>query len=145
MIAMFVLNTLSPYKELDRGGIQYSVCRDYNHISRHRNLRQVIHNPNRSDRFMCLETPNPVVQNNIQFVYHEVTPREQNRLDLIAYNFLGSSSYSWVIAYFNNISDGYTVTSGQTVKIPSNITSLLTTGNILQSVTAVALNLGSEE
>lgn len=141
---MFILNTLSPYKELDRPGIQYSVCRDYSHISRHRNLRQVVHGPNRNDRYMALEVPNPIVDSGIDFVYHEVTPNEENRLDVISYNFLGSASYGWTIAYFNNIEDGYTVKPGQTVRIPSNITSLMTTGNILQSVTALQLNLGSE-
>lgn len=142
---MFILNTLSPYKVLPRTGIQYSVCRDYDHICRHRNLRQVVHGPDASDRFMALETPNPVVENNLSFVYHEVTPDEENRLDVIAYNYLGSASYSWTIAYFNAIQDGYTVRPGQVVRIPSNITSLMTTGNIMQSVTALQLNLGSED
>ena len=141
---MFILNTLSPYKKLPYNGIQYSVCRDYNHISRHRGLRQVIHEPNTSDRYIALEVPNPIVENELEFVYHNVVPNEENRLDVIAYNYLGSSSYAWTIAYYNNIEDGYTVRPGQKIKIPKDITSLMKTGNILQSVPALQLNLGSE-
>ena len=80
---MFILDTLKPYKELDSGGIQYSVCRDYSHISRHRALRQVVHKPLDSDRYMALEVPNPIQSSNIDFVYHNVTPDEENRLDHI--------------------------------------------------------------
>ena len=143
---MFILNTLSPYKELNRQGIQYSVCRDYDHISRYRNLRQVIHCPNNaSERFIATEVPNPIVENDVQFTYHVVTPDEENRLDVISYKHLGTASYAWTIAYFNNIEDGYTVKPGQTVKVPRSVTDLMTTGNILQSVTALQLNLGSAQ
>lgn len=141
---MFILNTLAPYKELPRLGIQYSVCRDYDHISRHRGLRQVVHGPDSVDRYMALEVPNPIEESGVNFVYHEVTPSEENRLDVIANNYLGSASYSWAIAYYNGIEDGYTARSGQKLRIPDSITSLMTTGNLLQSVTALQLNLGSE-
>ena len=141
---MFILNTLSPYKKLPRLGIQYSVCREYDHISRHRGLRQVVHGPNSVDRYMALEVPNPIEESNVSFVYHEVTPSEENRVDVIAYNYLGNASYGWVICYYNNIEDGYTVRPGQKLRIPKSITDLMTTGNLLQSVTALQLNLGSE-
>lgn len=142
---MFILNTLSPYKVLDRKGIQYTVCRDYDHISRHRGLRQVVHQPEEVDRYIALETPNPVTESNVSFTFHEVLPKEENRLDVIAYNYLGSASYSWTIAYYNYITDGYTVRPGQVIRIPKDITSLMTTGNLLQSVPATQLNLGSED
>lgn len=125
-------------------GIQYSVCRDYDHISRHRGLRQVVHGPDSVDRYMALEVPNPIEESGVNFVYHEVTPNEENRLDVIANNYLGSASYSWAIAYYNSIEDGYTARPGQKLRIPDSITSLMTTGNLLQSVTALQLNLGSE-
>lgn len=141
---MFILNTLAPYKKLPRLGIQYSVCRDYDHISRHRGLRQVVHGPDSVDRYMALEVPNPIEESGVNFVYHEVTPNEENRLDVIANNYLGSASYSWAIAYYNSIEDGYTARPGQKLRIPDSITSLMTTGNLLQSVTALQLNLGSE-
>ena len=142
---MFILNTLSPYKVLDRKGIQYTVCRDYDHISRHRGLRQVVHQPEEVERYIALETPNPIDSVDVSFVFHEVTPNEEDRLDVISYNYLGSSSYSWTIAYYNNIVDGYTVKPGQVIRIPKDITSLMTTGNLLQSVPATQLNLGSED
>ena len=141
---MFILNTLAPYKKLPRTGIQYSVCREYDHISRHRGLRQVVHGPDSVGRYMALEVPNPIEGSEVNFVYHEVTPSEENRLDVIANNYLGSASYSWAIAYYNNIEDGYTARPGQKLRIPDSITSLMTTGNLLQSVTALQLNLGSE-
>lgn len=141
---MFILNTLAPYKKLPRPGIQYSVCRDYDHISRYRGLRQVVHGPDSVDRYMALEVPNSIEESGVNFVYHEVTPSEENRLDVIANNYLGSASYSWAIAYYNSIEDGYTARPGQKLRIPDSITSLMTTGNLLQSVTALQLNLGSE-
>lgn len=143
---MFVLDTLSPYKELDRKGIQYSVCREYDHVSQHRTLRQVVHGVEETlDRFVALETPNQIKSSNLDFQYHEVEPKEENRLDVLAYNLLGSASYAWAIAYFNGIQDGYTVKPGQKIKAPKNISSLMTQGNILQPVTALQLNLGFEE
>ena len=142
---MFILNTLSPYKVLPRNGIQYTVCREYNRISAHRGLRQVIHEPEQPDRFIALETVNPITETGIAFVYHEVLPSEENRIDVVAYNYLGSASYGWVISYYNNIEDGFTIRPGQVLRIPDSITSLMTTGNILQSVPAVQLNLGSED
>lgn len=141
---MFILNTLSPYRKLPDTSIQYTVCREYDHISRNRSLRQVIHNPEDLNRFIALEVPNPITESDLQFEYHEVTPDEQDRLDIISYNYYGTASYNWVIAYFNNIEDGYTVHPGQTVRLPRDISSLMTTGNIMQSVTALKLNLGTE-
>lgn len=132
-----------PYKELEHEGIAYSVCRDYNHISRYRNLRQVVHHPNSYDRSVILETVNPFVTNT-EVKYHEVTVTEENRLDLIAEKELGSSTYSWVIAYFNSIEDGYTVREGQKLVIPESVTALLSNGEILAPITALKLNLGEE-
>ena len=100
-------NTLIPYKILDYTGIEYNVCKDYNHISRYKGLRQVAHNPDSStDRFVTLEIPN-VFRSNVEVQYYDVKTFEENRLDLIAEEFLGSATYSWVIAYMNNIEDGF--------------------------------------
>ena len=132
-----------PYITLEHEGIAYSVCRDYNHISRYRNLRQVVHCPNTLDRYVTLETVNPFTTHT-EVKYHEVTVPEENRLDLIAQKELGSASYSWVIAYFNSIEDGYTVREGQKLIIPNNVTALLSNGEILAPITALKLNLGEE-
>lgn len=133
-----------PYQEIPYEGIQYTNCRDYGHISRYKGLRQVVHNPDTSeDRYMALETVNPFTTS-ADVDYYEVPSRYENRLDIIAYEELGSASYAWVIAYFNNIEDGFSVHEGQLIKIPKNISSLFNSGEILQTVPALGLNLGSE-
>lgn len=133
-----------PYQEIPYEGIQYTNCRDYGHISRYKGLRQVVHNPDNTDeRYMALETVNPFTTN-ADVDYYEVPLRYENRLDIIAYEELGSASYAWVIAYFNNIEDGFSVHEGQLIKIPKNISSLFNSGEILQTVPALGLNLGSE-
>ena len=141
---MNIINTLTPYEKLPHNGIQYSVCRDYDHISRYKSLRQVIHNPSVSDeRFISLETPNPF-ESNSDVTYYDVSADEENRLDLIAYKLLGSTSYSWVIAYFNDIEDGFTVREGQRLAVPKSISSLFNSGEMLAPVSALQLNLSSE-
>lgn len=133
-----------PYQEIPYEGIQYTNCRDFGHISRYKGLRQVVHNPDNTDeRYMALETVNPFTTN-ADVDYYEVPSRYENRLDIIAYEELGSASYAWVIAYFNNIEDGFSVHEGQLIKIPKNISSLFNNGEILQTVPALGLNLGSE-
>lgn len=132
-----------PYSTSEYDGIAYSVCKDFDHISRYRNLRQVVHNPNTSDRYVTLETVNPFITHT-EIKYHEVTATEVNRLDLIAEKELGSATYSWVISYFNKIEDGYTVREGQKLIMPNSVTALLSKGEILAPITALKLNLGEE-
>lgn len=140
---MYIQQTLIPYDVIEYDGIQYSNCRDFGHISRYKSLRQVIHNPSTEERFVALETPNTITSN-IDVDYYEVPAEEENRLDIIANKLLGSPTYSWVIAYFNRIEDGYTVREGQTLVVPKSFSSLFTTGEILASVSPYALNLGEE-
>lgn len=137
-------NTLIPYKVLKHNGIQYSTCRDFDHVSRYRGLRQIVHSPKTQDRFVALETPNPFTSNENDIIYYEVPPVEEDRIDLIAEKHLGNPNYGWVISYFNNIPDGYSVASGSVVRIPRSITSLFNKGELLQNVSPVQLNLGSE-
>ena len=132
-----------PYAEIEYDGIAYTSCKDFNHISRYRNLRQVVHNPNSFDRCITLETVNPFVTNT-QVKYHEVTVNEENRLDVIAEKELGSATYSWIIAYFNSIEDGYTVREGQRLIIPDGVTALFSNGEILAPVATIRVNLGEE-
>lgn len=134
----------TPYATIDYGGIVYSTCKDFDYISRYRNLRQVVHRPDDvEERTVTLETVNPFVTNT-EVKYHEVTVSEINRLDLIAEAELGSATYGWVIAYFNKIEDGFTVREGQKLIIPNNVTTLLNQGEILAPITALRLNLGEE-
>ena len=137
-------NILKPYDTLEHKGIQYGVCRDFNHISRYRRLRQLVNNPqSTTERFITLETPNPF-ETNTAIIYYEVPQYEENRLDLIANKFLGSAQYSWVIAYFNDIDDGFTARAGQKLRIPKTITQLFEKGECLASVSPITLNLGTE-
>lgn len=92
---------------------------------------------------MALETTNGF-ETKTEVQYYDVLAVEENRLDLIAEKFLGSAQYSWVIAYFNHIEDGFSVREGQRLKIPKSISSLFTSGEILASVPPTMLNLGSE-
>ena len=132
-----------PYKEVERDPIQYTYCVDFDHISRYRGLRQVIHQGKSDDRFIALETPNQFVSN-ADVKYIVVPHHLENRLDLIAYKYLGSAKYAWVIAYFNGIQDGYSVVEGTQLAIPTSITALFESGELLQSIGATKLNLGSE-
>ena len=137
-------NTLTPYKVLPYTGIEYNVCYDYDHISRYKGLRQIAHNPDSNlNRFLALENPNPF-RSNVEVTFYDVPAYRENRLDLIANEFLGSATYAWVIAYFNNIEDGFTVRTGQRLMIPKTITSLFNTNELLSSIPATKLNLGSE-
>lgn len=137
-------DTLVPYKKLKHTGIEYTVCRDFNHISRYKGLRQVVHEANDApNRYIALETPNSV-ESKASYYYYEVPLSEENRLDLIAYKFYGSAQYSWVLSYMNRIEDGYTVHEGQKLKILNNFTDLFSKGELLASIPAMILNLGSE-
>lgn len=148
---MKILNTLTPYKTVDNhGGIQYGVCREFDHISRYRGLRQVVHNPNQeseydpdNERYIALETPNAFTTN-LKIRYYDVPAIYENRLDIIADKFLGDATYSWIIAYFNGITDGFTVREGTRLMIPNSVTDLFNKGEILQSISPTQLNLGSE-
>ena len=137
-------DTLIPYKVIPYDGIDYTVCRDFDHISRYKGLRQVVHNPSDpATRFITLETVNSLVSH-ASYRYYVVPVAEENRLDLISYKFYGSPNYSWVIAYMNNIEDGYTVYEGQKVKILDSFSDLFAKGEILASIPPMSLNLGSE-
>lgn len=135
---------LQPYAEIDYGGIQYGTCRDYDHVSRYKKLRQVAHNPdNIEERYIALETFNPF-ESGVDVIYYQVPQIEENRLDIIAEKLLGSSKYSWILSYFNKLADGYTVRSGQTIMCPKSFSSLFGNNEILSSINPLQLNLGSE-
>lgn len=140
---IYVWNTVVPYNVIEYNGIQYTTCRDFDHVSRYKGHRQVIHNADGDDRFVTLEIPN-AFSSNLDVEYYEVPKTEENRLDIIAYKKLGSANYAWVIAYFNSIEDGFSCHEGQLLQIPNNITSLFNSGEILATVSALNLNLGSE-
>lgn len=139
---MNIMNTLIPYATIPYEGIQYGVCREFNHVSRYRNLRRITHNPD-SDRFVTLELVN-AFESQTEVYYHTVTEDETNRLDLIAYTELGDATYSWILAYLNNIEDGFTINSGQVLMIPKSFTSLFNKHELLAPINPTSLNLGEE-
>lgn len=51
-------------------------------------------------------------------IYHEVTPEESYRMDLISYNYYGSPLYWWAIALASNIYDPLSVRTGDILRIP---------------------------
>lgn len=136
-------DTWTPYKEITRDPIQYTYCVDFNHISRYNPLRRVIHQGLSNDRFIALETANPF-QSNMRYSYYTVPYDRENRLDLIAQEKLGSAKYAWVLAYINRIQDGFTVVEGTILAIPQSISTLFDRGELLASIQATKLNLGSE-
>ncbi len=136
-------NTWTPYAEIERDDIQYTYCHEYEHISRYKGLRQVIHQGLSPDRYMALETANSF-ETDSQVIYYTVPAYLENRLDIIARDKLGAATYAWVIAYFNNIEDGFTVPEGTVLAIPRNISLLFNEGEVLSSVPVTKLNLGSE-
>ena len=141
---MEVYNTLTPYYDIPYQGIAYGHCREFSHICRYQALRQVTHNAeDQADRFIALETPNPFTTN-CAVKYYTVPAHEENRLDVIAYKLLGSAQYSWVLSYFNKIEDGFTCRECQKLVYPESISSLYQNHEILASVSALSLNLGTE-
>lgn len=136
-------NTLTPYRTIERDDIQYTYCHDYDHISRYKGLRQVIHQGLSVDRYIALETSNSF-ETDAKVTYYTVPANLENRLDIIARDKLGSATYAWVIAYFNNIEDGFTVPEGTVLAIPKSIALLFNNGEILSSINVTSLNLGSE-
>ena len=138
-------DTLSPDIQVPHIPIQYTVCREFSHICRYKGLRQLVHcATDNKERFIALETPNDVADSNVEIEYYTVPLVEENRLDIIANKFLGSAQYSWVLSYINGIEDGYTVREGQRIRIIKNFTDLFNKGEILASISALMLNLGSE-
>jgi len=137
-------DTLIPFHTIEHEGIQHMVAKDFNHISRYKGLRQIGHFPfDNEKRFVTLEIPNPIFSQAPYFTY-KISHAEQNRLDLLAYKFYGSAQYSWIISYFNEIEDGYTVHEGQEIKILKNFTDLFNKGEMLAPVPPFSLNLGVE-
>lgn len=139
----YINSTVESYDIVERDPIQYTYCRNYEHVSRYRGLRQVIHQGQSPDRYVALEGPN-AFETHTSVRYYTVPANRENRLDIIAQELLGSSDYKWVIAYFNGIADGFTVHEGMRLQIPKTVSSLFENGECLQPIPATKLNLGSE-
>ena len=137
-------DTTNPYKEVDYNGIEYSTCKDFEHISRYKRLRQVVHYLDDNKRFTTLEIQNSYSYKGVEVEYYTVPVDRENRLDLISFDYYGTSTYAWVISYINGLPDAYTVHEGQLLLIPVNISSLFGTNKILSAIPVSSLNLGTE-
>lgn len=88
--------------------------KDYNVTSRYQILR-VINN----DGSRYLETYNQMsVPERDDDLYHVVQVNEEGRLDIIAQNQYGDSTYWWAIALANEFVDPFSVNAGTLVRIP---------------------------
>lgn len=100
---------------------------EYKRVSRYQALRVI-----ESLTSTYLETFNQVpVPESSGDSYHVVSPDEVNRLDIISYNFYGSSSYWWAIALANNLIDPFVINEGVMLRIPSLATLSNPSNNIL--------------
>lgn len=61
---------------------------------------------------------------------HEITPAEDRRPDIIAYNYYGDARMAWIILSANGYSDFMDFEKGTTIRIPS-ITALYGAGGIM--------------
>lgn len=138
----FLNDTTIPYEEVPYEGIEYSTCKDYDHVSRYRRLRQIVHHLDDLDRFTTLELQNGYDYSTLECEYYVVDESRQNRLDLISYDYYGTPSYAWVIAYVNGIEDGYTVLGGRVLKLPKSVSELFKNGSVLSAIPPTSLNLG---
>lgn len=50
--------------------------------------------------------------------YHIVKPTEANRIDKIAHDYYGDSSFWWLIAIANNMINPFVLVPGTTIKVP---------------------------
>lgn len=64
-------------------------------------------------------------------VFHKVTIKDENRLDIIANNYYNEALYWWIIACANNIMDCFNVPEGTVLRIPP-LTTLYNVGGILE-------------
>lgn len=51
-------------------------------------------------------------------IYHTVTIQEENRIDVVAYNFYGNVGFWWILASANNIVDPTVLEAGSILRIP---------------------------
>lgn len=137
-------DTTIPYKKVDYHGIEYTVCKDFGHISRYRKLRQVIHFLENDKRFISLETQNYYDFKDLDVEYYIVPTDRENRLDLISNDFYGTPEFGWVLAYINGLNDAFTVYEGRMLIVPKNLNNLYGSNEILGSIPATSLNLGTE-
>lgn len=106
----------------------YLEPRQYNYVSRYKNYRRI---KDVEENSIFLETINQdTVEETDSDTYITVDNINANRLDIIAYNNYGYSTYWWIIALANNIIDPFDIPLGTVLRIPP-LTSLYNNGGVL--------------
>lgn len=105
--------------------IKYSKPRQFNYSSRYGKYRVI------TDNSSYIETFNQTtIDKSDNDKYHIVLPEQENRIDMIAYQYYHDASLSWVILLANEIIDPFIIKAGTTIRIPS-IMSLYKNGGAL--------------
>lgn len=108
----------------------YLEPRQYGYVSRYMKYRRIKDNDENS---IFLESINQdTVQESESDTYITVDNINANRLDIIAYNNYGYSTYWWVIALANNIIDPFNIPLGTVLRIPP-LSSMYVDGGVLST------------
>ena len=111
--------------------VEYDDPRTYRYVSRYTPYRQIIDD---SENQKYLETfNNTQIDSSDQDEYYTVSIRTENRLDMIAAEKYGFSTYWWVIALANDIIDPFDVPYKTILRIPP-LKSLYTSVGVMNSV-----------
>lgn len=111
--------------------VEYNDPRVYRYPSRYNPYRQII---DETSNQKYLETfNNTEIDSSDQDTYYTVDIRTENRLDIIASEKYGFSTYWWVIALANNIIDPFDIPYGTILRIPP-LKSLYTSIGVMNNV-----------
>lgn len=106
----------------------YLEPRQYSYVSRYKNYRRI---KDSEENSIFLESINQdTIEENDSDLYITVDNISTNRLDILAYNYYGYSTYWWVIALANNIIDPFDIPLGTVLRIPP-LSSLYVNGGVL--------------
>ena len=107
---------------IDAGSIvdQYSIrTTPQNRTSRYRNLDRLLDDESN----LYVETAEPVkVPTSPTDTFHIVTKKDENRLDLISWQYYGNSLLWWVIAEASDIVDPFDVPRDTVLRVPDKST-----------------------
>lgn len=108
----------------------YLTPREYRSVSRYSRYRRI---KDDEENTIFLESINQdTIEENGSDTYITVDSTNENRLDIIAFNNYGFSTYWWVIALANEIIDPFDIPLGTTLRIPP-LSSLYLDGGVLSS------------
>lgn len=107
---------------IDAGGIidQYPIrTTTANRTSRYRKLDRILND--RDERYVETSEPIPIPKSATD-TFHIVTAKDENRLDLISWQYYGNVLLWWVIAMASDIIDPFDVPRDTVLRIPDKST-----------------------